>query len=695
MIALVLSFAIATQTPAADATFTYRTRGTSVETVLAEVSKLTGVPLAATPATAKEIVIVDVHGAKLTDFMPRLARVADGEWRKEGAGFRLTRSDEFARKSRAAEVAQTALRFQSALQTRLKALTPFGTGEADALAARVQTTLKGRVAANDGNYFRTMQDLNAESPTGRLAIRALAAIGGPALATLQSQERRVYSTRPNRMQRPLPFDPAPLIDLFLKEQAPLSAALRKRLDAEELRTYNGAAQGGEATRPARILFIVSPEDFQSGISVRLLFVDDQGEVSRESQASIPAEGGDRLLPQPEAPKTQEAPIPFDPLSQAFIRTVKALSKNQAAAPDEVLLKALENPERNDPASFVIPDALRALAGRDQVVAQVEDIGFLSAPMLADEELRITPSRFRGWFARGHDLQQAGGWLVATPKRPWDAREVRIDRAHLGRFFRTARAQGGATLDQLAAYALGAPRRYQETVSFVYSFLLQPQVNDSISMDNVEFLRIYGALDPRQRRRLEGAAEPFTMAELPPAARAELAHLAFREGAPLQFHSSGERPDPSKRPLEWEPTEGMPDGLPPTATLGGTLTTQDAVIGQVAAGASGAQEYRPLRAWDLAWNFATNEIGAHPNDTVRYAKYRMGRIHRLQLSARFTPALGTERDITQSEFLNTTPWVAFEALPAPFRDQVTKHLPEARKGYEEMKKRETGNKVPPP
>lgn len=694
MLTFCIAALVCRQAPSLETTFTYTTRGAPVTQVLAEITRRTGLTLEATPTAGKEIVIVDVKGAKLGDFMPRLATVASGEWKKEGAGYRLTRSDAFARKSQAEEVARSAATFAKELEVRKAALAAFDANESDLLAGKVQAMLAQRQAANDSNYFRTMQTLNVESPTGRFATRALDALGPKALAEVRPMERHVYSTRPNRMQRAMPFDITPLLNLYRQEQAQYSASLLKRIDAKQLQGwYAGAGLITVPAPPSRVLLAVARPPFGTGLSFEVLLVDAENRIAQQGKVDIQSKDAARLEPPSPAPGN-DPPIELSPTSQQFIGSIRKVMEGQAATAEPALLRELENPEKYDPVSFILPDGLRAVAQGRNVVAQMEDISFLAAPMQANPEGKIGRGAFRKWLATGHDVEETDGWMVVKPRNAWDARETRIDRAHMGRFFRATRAAGTVGLDQAAEYALGCPRRYVETVSFAYSFLLQPQVNSAIEMDSLDFVRLYGALDPRQRKALQDGTE-MRAADLPPAARTELASLAFRAEAPLQYHYTGPRTEETSRLISHEPTEAMPNGLPADAVLRGNLTAEPAVIGQVEAGGTSAFAYSPQRAWDVAWNLAMNEAGVHPKDAIRYSKYKVGRLGSLQIGARFTEGLGSEKRLVQSDFPPSAPWVPYAQLPATFREEVDKHMVQARKAVADMRKRESDQKVPPP
>lgn len=694
MLAFYVAILLPLQTPSLETKVTYRTRGATVSQVLTEIGRKAGIALEAAPAPGREIVVVELKDAKLADFLPRLATVAAGEWKQSGAVYRLVRSDDFARKSQAAEIERGAVRFAKELEARKVALKPFDTAVSEQLATRVKTTLDNRKAANDSDYFRAMQGLDMESPTGRLATRALAALGPRALAEVRPMERRVYSTRPNRMQKALPFDLAPILKQYQEEQTIYAASLRKRLDDSKTQGwYSGSMQTVVPAAPAKVLLAVARPPYGTGVRLELLMVDRENRIAQQARVEIQAADAARLQP-PAPPTGDDVSIEFAPTSRAFLSTAKRMMGGAEAAPPPDLLKELEQPEKFDPVSFVLPDGLHAVAEGRNVVAQLEDISMISAAMLPGEEGKVGRKAFRTWLGQGHDLAETDGWLVVTPRNPWDARETRIDRGHMGRFFRAARAAGGVDLDAAAEYALGCPRRYVESLSFVYAFLLQPQVNSAIEMDNIDFVRLYGALSVPQRKILrEGTS--VKAGNLPANAQAELANLAFRADAPLQYHSSGGvEPDPATRPLGHEPTEAMPNGLSPDAVLTARFTGEPAVIGRVEEGGTGAFAYRPMRPWDLAWNMAENEIGVNAKDRTRYSKFKVGMMGNLDMDVRFTEMLGVQKRLVQSDFPPSSPWIAYAQLPEAFRAQVEKHLPEARTQITEMRKREAGDRIPP-
>lgn len=678
----------------ADPSVTYSTRGASVGRIVGELRQKTGVTVECDAFVGSEIVLVDVKDVKLSDLLGQIAKVSAGEVKDNGSYYRLTRSESQRRKSREREVRESAERFAKEIETRKKELAPFTSATSDQLAGQVQATLKGRKAANDSNYFRAMQGHDQKSPAGRLAVRALAAFGPKTLAELRPEDRIVYSTRPTPMQRPIPFDLSPILNQYRQEQTLYAKSLQTRIDAKQMEGWSsGSVQPSVPPPPSKVLLSLERQPYVGGIQLGLVMVDGENRISQQINVEIDAPGAERLQP-PSTPADPNDPlIPFSETSQQYLQVAKAMMTGGAPKLPPALEKELVEPEKFDPISFVLPDGIRAVAEGRNVVAQLEDMAFMSVTMLADAKGQIAKNRFAKWLSAGHDLERSKDWLVITPTQPWDARETRINRGLLGRFYRQTR-ESGVDLDSVATYVKEAPRRYIETVSFIYSFLLQPQVNSAIEMDNIDFLRAYGELPPQMRKSVRDGAS-YNFSQLPLGARNELSHLAFRANAPLQFSFSGPEVNEGNRTLAQEPTEGMPNGVPATAQLTGQLTAEPGVIGKVEAGGSGAYAFRPMRPWDLAWAIASDDGKAHPNDLVRYSKYKYGQMGTLRMAIQYTPTLGAEKNLILSDFPNHTPWVDYAQLPAEFRAAVEKHLPEAKEKVSEMRKRETDAKVPPP
>lgn len=690
MVALCLALL---QTSPPDVAVTYATRGKMLVGVLQEIGKKAGVNLETTINVGSEIVIVDVKDAKLSDLIPRLAKVAGGEWQRAGDGYRITRPDTFARKSRAQEIEEAAQALAKVIAARKQALPAFGPAQSDQLAANVQNTLARRKAANDSEYFRAMQDHGAQSPSGRLAIRALTAFGAKALAELRPEDRFVFSTRPNAMQRAIPFDLTPLLAQYRQEQTIYAKSLQTRIDAKQMQGwYSGAVQPTVPPPPSKVLLSLERQPIGGGIELGIFMIDGENRIAQEVNVQIDAPGDDRFLSATAPADPKDPIVPLAETSKQFLEVARGMMNNASIKLPPTLEKELEQPERHDPVSFILPDGLRAVAEGRNVVAQVEDMAFIFAASNADAKGEIGKDRFGKWLEKGHDVERSRDWLIVTPRQPWDARETRINRGLLGRFYRDAR-ENGTDLDQVAEFVRDAPRRYIETISFIYSFLLQPQVNSAIEMDNIDFVRLYGYLPPETRKGLKEGTT-YRLGNLPQGAKNELARLAYRAEAPLQFTTRAAEENESTRPIAKEPTEAMPNGIPGTATLSGNLTGEPAVIGQLEAGGSGYAN-RPMRPWDLAFNLALDDGKTHRNDLVRYSRFKYGRMGTLKMAVKYTENLGVEQDIILSDFPRSTPWLEFAQLPAPFREAVQKHLPEAKEQVAQMRKSEAANKVPPP
>lgn len=479
------------------------TDGMRLEAIVKDLSAQSGVPLSVSARLKNEIVIVKAQDVPVRDLMDRIAQADGAEWKPSGGGFNLDRSRELEK----AQIAEEAVCRTEALRKRFD----------ETVASHVDP--KG-----------------AEDPSSYLAWMVAQKLGPEVLANFPRGVRVVWTENPNLLQHRLGFSPRPLIEAYIKHC--------KMLRQEALADQAQNAVRMEVSGVATIL---------NGCDLRVKLRDAQGSVVSIGSLEIPPYGPDSIEPPssgtPNGPN--DKPLELSETAEMLRKVASEQMGGHISARPSGFDAVAFHPEKVDPLALFPADVAGVLAKRGDraLVAVIPDFAMLTGIFFGTGKLYERDAR--QWLDRICVIDESRpGWMVLHPRLPIDARTLRADRVAMGKFYRTARENSGASLAELAAYVATQPRRYAETISFFYGFFCQPELVRMCEPDGLGALRVYGALTPEQRAPLEqGGTLPTIL--MPPAARAELADWVYNG----QWFSGGNSlvnaPDP---------TDAFPNGL---------------------------------------------------------------------------------------------------------------------------------------
>lgn len=401
----------------------------------------------------------------------------------------------------------------------------------------------------EGEVASKASEGNASDPGARLAWSTILKLGPEALAGMPGDTRIVWSSTPNRRQRPLPFAAEPLIRTYLEQ-------LRKAKLDERVRD----------SETATAMEVSGKFGLLSGYLFTVTLKDSQGKVLYSSTVMMSPSGPNALTPPPQGStpsRRDEAPLELSATAQSVRKLMRDLLGGHTTGRTPAFDEVIFHPEKYDPLSLFPSNAVSALAKRRSraLVAVLPDVSLWTGIFIGSEKLYA--DEIQMWLTNMCEVDESKpGWMVVRPLFPIEARLLRANRDTMGAFFR--RAQGGVTLSDLAEYIATQPRSYFDTASYIYSFLCVPEVVQMCDMSNLGGLRTYGALTPRQRTALErGASLPIT--DLSSEAKAEMVEWAYSNATYV----------PSEGMVE--PTGVLPDGLPLSTALSAHHSSEAEVV----------------------------------------------------------------------------------------------------------------------
>lgn len=567
----------------------------ALETLLAKVST-TGVRLVADGPIGTDLVAVRMDKMPMDAFMKRLADATLGTWAPIEGGFRLTRDSA---KWSAAGKDESSKRLKGIADAITKVALPtqqnpkFTADSARKLGEELRTA-SSKLSANPQTADIDWAALQGRSPGDRLLARALLSLDPAELANMADGERKVWSSRPNRLQRPLGPGVQNALAQFVEESRIWQSNKPEGLEIDALGSFGIAAHWATGpVKPTRLLLIASTWTTQGFVNIELKLLDDAGqEVTGTSTSfnihSLP--GKEDALPPAEG---DEAQFELSKLSMV-LRGLK--TRTATEAPAEVR-KALLNPEGGDAYLQAGIEAAAALAGTKPFVAVFTDT---MVPALDTIPAQATASTVRSLLERSGQVRivDSEDGLTLAPAQPVSGRALTLSRATFGTMLRQMEQRGGPSLDHLRELS----RSSQCLSPILSSWLraLHPESTSAQGLGNWDLVRLYDALVPSLGPEPEQSFEVGRMNE---AVRGNLGRLVyysvFANIAVGLDAQTEEGADPAATNPTSEPTEVWPNGIP-----GDLVLSVNRAQGKVLAGIGA--DHEPMDAQELGAQLAMRE-----------------------------------------------------------------------------------------
>jgi hypothetical protein len=421
------------------------------------------------------------------------------------------------------------------------------------------------------------------------------------IALMNGGERIVYATSPTAMQRPLPANAGQVISQLVAQHNAQIAKIPEGQDMGELEKMPDFVKNMVKQRTKKIenaqkaLLIVSNPSFGlfSATQIELRLYDGQGKVVFNGNSML----GNSMMEMAammDPTKQKKAvgkstPITYSEDSKAMMSGLQGASFGGGGEMklDAKLADKLRRPDLNDPLSYMATDeffSLAKLKGK-ALVANVPDtlMGSINTLVPGGKQ---TVEDFEADLQKGDTVtySETDGWIVAKPAKPTESRANRTDRLALTALMAATVKKGLPSLDDIAAYSLTSPSPMQDGLGMLFAMVLVPGMFQQglDGMTNWDALRFYGTLSPTQKQTaLKGGA--FVFGQLSPQQQGLWRKLAF--GANSRIRLAGEKSEDlpfafalammggGANDFRQEPTELLPNGIPPQAQLGFNVTTQ--------------------------------------------------------------------------------------------------------------------------
>jgi hypothetical protein len=690
----------------------YENPGARAKIVLADLSRLTGSRLLVAPETADEVLVLRCQNDPLDVVMQRIAWAVDGEWKQEPAGIRLIRSSDQQRAEETRELEAKASRYREALskiRKQFEAIPEFNaensTKFADEIAKRRQT----KVANADANAdFREFGDIQRLGPMGRAMGQFASEFDPYDLAKLPVRYRAVYSTQPTPSERPLPSDAEDIVRRFAREQSTWSAAATERGLANASSSTGIAAtmRGLNENEIGKVLLTAIKYNGDAQTMLNLVIADRNGMVLRFGHEMITFEGVPltQLAKESGAPGQPRIPVPTDMIDLSKLWTWQAKSP-----PSAKTLSFLTHPEAHDPLSIQAGRFL-LLTARAKGISMVVDLPDSAIGFPFPQKAFVADS-FLDNFGQTCERGPARDWIGYRPLAPAHNRANRANREAMGRYLRRCVEGKALSIDELATFAVELPDNYSNNTPN----LLRLAVTADRKFENSDehLMRLYGNLDDAQRAAARQGM--LQLGALNDGAKQALDAYVHEPVVPLEL-AANLNPTPAQaayaeafhKGILYEPSECLPDGIPANGLLRISISSDDVARaplhmignessgelegGQVLTPADVARErFRVSRA-DL---FPTSPNANRP--TV--SRLQFGKRIEYHFKFQFTPEISLS-DTLESEDFGDGNFLAYDALPESFRNQVDNEVAKLTQKYANAKPGQAGSTTqvranPPP
>lgn len=641
------------------------------------------------PELRNEVLVVSLKDSVGAELKAKLADILLAKWINQSEGLTLVPDvDRIKRDAQAKKTVTANLIKQSKALLR------------DALNGKLQVPKE-----SEEDYGWIKESLN--EPDARIWALAALQIPDSVYLGLDEGDEAAFSTTPNRSQRQLNGSGmAPLLDNWVKRQNDSIEEARKASmeegDGEEEQIYRDYAKllretygdklfGTPITSsPAKVIataegaYDSGDPEFPGSPQVRITVYGANGQPIMGYQSSLDMiyrqlkdmeeyqkyrrehpegeeEGGGEGGEQEPQPQEKFFPVPKETLK--LLSDVKPDYSDNRRPMDEAIADMLRHPADKEPLGYLVGDVVLAWAKHTskQVLAVLvdDDVTVMSNSVAPQGIAESTIEYLLTGYGRD-SMEEWGSVIVGRPNTP-NARfwEERINRADLQELLGVYERDYIPSLDVLAAFAARNPdaeyNGVYELATQTYRSTMWGVFGNSNAWDD---LVLWGLLSDSQRSALRTGGR-VRIAELNKAAQERLVHRLVHGYATL-----GSLDDQTRKPV-WEsmesmyfgegedeggmsggrvePTELMPEGLPPAGYLEARSTREKYIVQLGPSGKMSDVLSMPMSAPEAAFMKVSYELQGGENSPITVDSFNnmvMGDRTYLDLMIVVAPQMGT-------------------------------------------------------
>lgn len=604
--------------------------------LLPELGKRLDQKLFADASVRDDVMAVASPARPAQEILDGIAAAANATWEKRPEGLVLVRS-----RRQELEDEETDAKFREAwILNSLKSTpvdTPFDETRAKALAD-YWFEFKSKKEYEPSDYAQ-LDTMNARSPLGRFTRRLVEAFRVPELARVPQRTVTVYSTRPTKMQRPMPvknFDA--LIAEFTEEQNRYAAAIKAKGVPQDGHTGQFVS-GFDTVNPINSSYakvrVAIDTSSPSQTFLRVEFSSAQGQTLASARAYL-----NRGFDTPVPGKRTDVDIELDQESRTLIAAIK---ERPGLFHDEAMF--IFDVIQRDPLENVHREGVRAWSQtlRMPVFALLPDASIIihaTAPYRLEAYLRDVAA---------HSIMvESDQRVIVRPLAPAEAHVSRIHRQALQRAIDVRKSQRRLSINAAVDFASSIDLRSDPSSSLLVGLALPEYRN----MNPSGLISIIAHAIPSQRQELL-AGSAVRLRDLNPVQRTLVERLIYGQ-ARSGFFGVTTRID-AKDPLPAEPTEAFPDGIPDTFVLRTESSEGD-----------GAK----FKQANFRIPYSLSELAQMASyEQMNGMEFQFCKVRLLRFDVTLNASRGYEAVIREARGDPKAEWGPYESLPKALRDEV--------------------------
>lgn len=500
---------------------TFRGAGSSVLTLVQEMSKASGTPMDVAEPRGWSL-FARIEKQPVRAVMDQLAKATDAVWTKRDDGTWVLTRDR-ARQLAAIQVENQsrAADLEVARKRVVESLRGSEDWSAEGMEKRRAERQKQMQEMTRGLPAGIEIDLGgfSQAASSLLAKRFLEQMPINAFASLAPGQRVVYSSfSPNRYQKALPFNSNKMISDFTKAWNIEQAARQ----GSNLRPQYSLPNG-----PGKVIFRLTRQG--DGIGIRIVVGNPNGEYVTMYQTFLSVI--------PEEPKTLESPLDANFEVPALVRSFNQMGMGNSGGSTRTVRIAFssndgmmefgggseapvrrEHFDTDEPWRMAIGDLyLQAAEKMNRNVLMVPDDSMFTRGFRLFSNQSVTAKQLINALPRFElSSEISENWWLIQPKNQARADRSRVNRAALNRLSQSMLKLGYCGLEELATYAEAMPRyAAQDNVDRFWLSKMNPGISDLVTYRTAP-LFFYASM-PAQFRRQNGQG---AVAQLPGKASAE-------------------------------------------------------------------------------------------------------------------------------------------------------------------------------
>jgi hypothetical protein len=716
-----------------DAKVTFRSAAQPLKSVIAAVSKDTGVQLSVPAFLGSEPVIVQVKDVTLRDFMAKVSECVGGEWQKSGTSYQLA----YTSRHETADRARTQLALLPkviAEQGRItKELREMGAYTREQARNQAEQDAKNRQLGMEpqnppGNFDQHYKQVTTP---GLYCLKKLVASLDPKmLVQIPINARTVYSTNPTQMQRVLPASANSALNDYARLHAMYVAELASQ---PQPKMSNGAIimMDQNANKPMNgplgKALVVAFRTSSNSISFNLMVADQRGNIVSQSNLMLnlrdvppevaPNSTSGAMIEFSDSAKQHSTLLQYAPAnaggdimvmrtgsrSRVTVGVMVTADGSATGAPVAPMAKPVVTPEwrakllspdKFEPLSFAVSEAYLNLAvvQKANLIALLPDSAAVrlasrvAQGMTAAQLVDLTKSSCES------EVLSTDGWTVVRPLDPILARLKRPSRVPAGNMLKSIATEGRLGLDTLATYLQSQYAKYVSG-GFLdrYCGLIVSEARTRFTRgagQEFELTKLWGLLDPlRKRQLIEGGKLELRL--LGPAERSLVHSLVFDTqggpnidppqvagGGPVNrtvraFSTGGEGFffGGGSEFLFEERTEYLAAGIPASGFIQVEMEDEDAVM----ASSPTSEESKLFTARELGIYRSVSANKNLPENArggfTSYESFKMGKRITYSISIELTDRASLSGNLMDALMPPGNSYAPYDQLPAEFRKEV--------------------------